>query len=131
MAAVAAASLLLLHTRHFPNTIMYTKEYSMPSTSCVPPAMVALAVRLMDQGVSPLGPDRKGDIKKRIFYCRADRKRLPPPPYGQLFVKKLLVCFLSEIMILCVLKWILQKSHFHPTTRIPNSSLLPCYKTVR
>ena len=34
-----------------------------------------------------------------------------------------------------VLKWIFhQKSHFHPTTRIPNSSLLPlllCHKTVR
>ena len=38
-------------------------------------------------------------------------------------------------MILCVLKWILhQKSHFHPTTRIPNSFLLLlllCHKTVQ
>ena len=38
-------------------------------------------------------------------------------------------------MILCVLKWFLyNKSHFHPTTRIPNSSLLLlllCHKTVR
>ena len=38
-------------------------------------------------------------------------------------------------MITCVLKWILhQKSHFHPTTRIPNSFLLLllfCHKTVQ
>ena len=38
-------------------------------------------------------------------------------------------------MILYVLKWILhQKSHFHPTTRIPNSFLLLlllCHKTVQ
>ena len=36
-------------------------------------------------------------------------------------------------MILCVLKWILhQKSHRHPTTRIPNSSLgkPPCKKSA-
>ena len=58
--------------------------------------------------------------------------------YGQLFVT-FFVCVIfileSQVMILCVLKWILhQKSHFHPTTRTPNSFLLMlllCHKTVR
>ena len=49
-------------------------------------------------------------IKKRIFYGQADRKRLPPSPppsYGHLFVNFFLVYFWPQIMILCVLKWIL------------------------
>ena len=66
--------------------------------------------------------------KNRIFY----RKHLPPFTVSFLCF---FVYFWPYIMIVCVLKWILhQKSHFHPTTGIPNSSLLPlllCHKTVR
>ena len=60
--------------------------------------------------------------KKRISYGQADRKHLPPLPLlRSAFCEHFFGCV---IMILCVPKWIPhQKSHFHPTTRFPNSSL--------
>ena len=48
-------------------------------------------------GIPFLSMLSKGRSKKEIFYDRADRKRYPPPP---------------------------TKSTFHPTSRIPKSSLL-------
>ena len=52
-------------------------------------------------------PPKGRGKKKRISYGQADRKHLPPLPYGQFFVKNLLVGFSPYIMILCVLKRIL------------------------
>ena len=37
-------------------------------------------------GPSPFPHFLKGSHKKWIFYGQADHKRLPPPPYGQIFV---------------------------------------------
>ena len=49
----------------------------------------------------------------------------PPFPLTVSFLKYFIVFFCPYIMIICVLKRNLhQKSHFHPTTRIPNSSFL-------
>ena len=48
--------------------------------------------------------------KKWIFYGLTDSKRLlHPPPLQSVFCEFFLVCFLSEIMILCILKGILHK----------------------
>ena len=87
-----------------------------------------LRVILYIQSLSYVSPQGSRQ-KKRIFYVS-----VYPPSYGQLFVNFFGV-FFSQIMILCALKWTLhQKSDFHTTTRILNSSLLLlllCHKTVR
>ena len=64
-------------------------------------------------------------VKKRIFYGQADRKH-SPPPYGQLFVKFFWgVFFILDYDSMCSeTDFTQEKSHFHPTSSIPNSSLL-------
>ena len=71
--------------------------------------------------------------KKRIFHGQADRKRLPstsPPPPPPLNLVSLLwtffVCFfILEYVIICEADFTQEKSHFHPTSSIPNSFWRP------
>ena len=65
------------------------------------------ASSMMD-GIS--GMTKGSRQKKRIFYGQADRKRLPLLPLRSVF-SDFCACvfFLSEIMIICVLKPILHK----------------------
>ena len=60
--------------------------------------------------------------KTQTFYSQADRKRLTLPSYDQLFMN---FCLILDYDYMCSeTDFTKEKSHFHPTSRIPNSSLL-------
>ena len=66
-------------------------------------------------------------VKKRTFYGQADHKRLPatpPTPCDKLFVN-FRVFFILDYEYMCSeTDFTQEKSHFHPTSKIPNSSFL-------
>ena len=71
----------------------------------------------------PFAPFLLGRRKeKRIFYG----KRITPlPSYGQLFVNFFGVFLILDYDYMCSETYFTQeKSHFHPTSRIPNAPLL-------
>ena len=60
--------------------------------------------------------------KTQTFYSQADRKRLTLPSYGQLFMN---FCLILDYDYMCSeTDFTKEKSHFYPTSRIHNSSLL-------
>ena len=64
------------------------------------------------------------DVKNRIFYGQTDRKRLPPL-LRSAFCEFFGAFFILNYDSMCSeTDFAQEKSDFHPTSRIPNSSLL-------
>ena len=73
------------------------------------------------QNISSLTPPFR-----RIFYGRADCKRIPPPPFSQLFVNFFGVFFILDYDSMCSETDFTEKVNFHATTEISNFSSYCC-----